>query len=102
MNSSPTRELAVYPAILERNYNQVLSLQSYYLRITIIRVDLNTSENHNNDHKLVKLLQRLRFNLGFATTYQMSLVHDGGFQRPLLRHEPQPDGHTHRSGAIPV
>ncbi|MGU2026118.1 YagK/YfjJ domain-containing protein [Pseudomonas aeruginosa] len=69
VNSCPTRELAVYPPILDRIYNQLLSLQSYYSRIMIIRIDLHFPENHDIDHKLentliIRYLKLLKSDLG--------------------------------------
>lgn len=93
VNSSPTRELAVYPAILERIYNQVLSLQSYYSRITIIRVDLHFPENHNTDHKLENTL---------VSRYLKSLKVDLGSSRwkshkRFIHGWVKENGKTHRS-----
>lgn len=52
VNSNVVGELAVYPAILTRIYDQLLALQSYYSRITIVRIDLHFPDSHTPNHKL--------------------------------------------------
>lgn len=42
----------LYSAILDRIYAQVLNLQSYYSRITIVRIDLHFPDSFDFGHKL--------------------------------------------------
>ncbi|MDR8385609.1 inovirus Gp2 family protein [Pseudomonas sp. JL2] len=52
VNVNEDRGYGLYPMILERIYDQITNLQSYYSRITVVRIDLHFPDGHVTDNKL--------------------------------------------------
>lgn len=51
VNASKAKSHGVYPVILDRMHRQMVNLQSYHSRITVVRIDLHFPANHTHDHK---------------------------------------------------
>lgn len=51
INANKYKGCGVYPVILDRMYNQVVNLQGYHSRITVVRIDLHFPNSHTHNHK---------------------------------------------------
>lgn len=52
VNGSEIFKLSLYPVIIDRIFDQMTTLQDYYSRITIVRIDLHFPDSHQLNHKL--------------------------------------------------
>lgn len=52
VNANKTKGHGVFPMILDRIYTQMVNLQAYHSRITIVRIDLHFPTGHTTDNKL--------------------------------------------------
>lgn len=51
VNASKAKGYGLYPVILDRMHSQIVNLQSYHSRITVVRIDLHFPANQTHDHK---------------------------------------------------
>ena len=69
VNASKSKGYGVYPVILERIHNQMVALQSYHSRITVVRIDLHFPLDHETNHKhenttLSRYIKKCKADLG--------------------------------------
>jgi hypothetical protein len=69
VNANKAKGHGVYPVILGRTRDQLMSLQSYHSRITIVRLDLHFSAVHTPNHKhentmLSRYIRKCKADLG--------------------------------------
>ncbi len=51
VNANKAKGYGVYPVILDRMLNQMVNLQGYHSRITMVRIDLHFPSGHTTNHK---------------------------------------------------
>jgi len=72
VNANQSRGFGLYQVILERMLHQLVNLQDYHSRITIVRIDLHFPDgqalNHKHENKLLsRYIKKVKVDLGSTT-----------------------------------